>query len=312
MNNSVPSTYSNKDADAFWLTGCLETQQAYQVSPLKSCIFLVLENLAGLHEVLAALDNHPGSWPTNGLVAVSMLVTAHGGFLTVEDQKLLTTHAFQSLSHLPASKVGSITTVMDVEPWIDSCPYPTLQRFAYQVLGEPNIGCRFFSYPASANHHHCYPGGLAEHSLEVAQSVYAVSSSFSEHERWLAALAGLLHDLGKVRSMQPDGRRTETGYLVSHELLGYELALPALNTLEKEWPDGANGLRYLFEWLIKPKQQRPVLPVALAIKQADIMSAAANNRQKVFSDKPVWQTFARCDGPGPESTFWLPRPPHAD
>ena len=82
--------------------------------------------------------------------------------------------------------------------------------------------------------------------------------------------------------------------------------------LEKEWPDGANGLRYLFEWLIKPKQQRPVLPVALAIKQADIMSAAANNRQKVFSDKPVWQTFARCDGPGPESTFWLPRPPHAD
>lgn len=309
MNQSTLPAAQSKALESFWLTGCFIAQQAYRVSPLNSAIFLSIENLFGWHEVLLELQDHPGKWPTSGLTAVSILVNRHGNYLLGAGGQVTIPDRFQSLAHLPASMVSSIETVMAVEQWLQPCPYPPLKTFVYQVLGQPLVGCDFFSLPASANHHHCHAGGLAQHSLEVAQSVYAVSASFDEHERWLAAVAGLLHDLGKVRCFHADGRRTETGYLVSHELLGLELIVPALSRLDSVWADGANALRYLFDWMLRPRPQRPMMPIALSIKQADVMSASADNRQRAFSSKPDWQTFARFDGSGPANTYWLPRPP---
>lgn len=309
MIQLMPPAGQSQTFEPFWLTGCLIAQQAYQVSPLNSAIFLSVENLFDSHEVLLELQDHPGNWPTSGLIAVSVLVNRHGNYLLGSNGQVATPDSFQSLAHLPASLVASVDAVMAVEQWLQPCPYPCLKAFVYQVLGQPSVGCDFFSLPASADYHHCHSGGLAQHSLEVAQSVYAVSGSFAEHERWLAAVAGLLHDLGKVRCYRADGRRTETGYLVSHDLLGLELIVPALSRLDSAWADGANALRYLFDWILRPRPQRPMMPIALAIKQADVMSASADNRQRAFSKKPDWHTFARCDGPGPASTYWLPRPP---
>ena len=237
------------------------------------------------------------------------MVTRHDGYLLSSNGQVTTLKGFQSFVHLPASKIGSVETLMAVERWLQPCPYEPLKSFVYHVLGQPAVGCAFFSLPASASHHHCYAGGLAQHSLEVAQSVYAVSGCFTEHERWLAAVAGLLHDLGKVRSFHADGSRTETGYLVSHELLGLELIVPALARLDVSWADGANALRYLFGWMVRPHQQRPMMPIALTISQADVMSASADNRTKAFSGKPNWHTFAKFNGAGPASTYWMPSPP---
>lgn len=309
MNQPMLPAAQEPHQDTFWLTGCLIAQQAYQVSPLNAGIFLSIENLSGSHEVLLELQDHPGNWPASGLVAVSIRVSRHGNHLLGSSGQLVIPESFQSLTHLPVSLIASVDTVMAVEQWLQPCPFPPLKAFVYQVLGEPSVGCGFFSLPASVNHHHCQAGGLAQHSLEVAQTVYTVGSSFAEHERWLAAVAGLLHDLGKVRSLYADGRRTEAGYLVSHELLGLELLVPALTRLDSVWADGANALRYLFGWMLQPRQQRPMMPIALTIRQADVMSAAADNRQRAFSNKPDWQSFARSDGPGPASTYWLPRPP---
>ncbi|QJD59950.1 HD domain-containing protein [Pseudomonas sp. gcc21] len=259
--------------------------------------------------MLLELQDHPGKWPVGDLIAVSILVNRHGDYLFGSDGQIITADGFQSLAHLPASLVGSVENVMALEQWLQPCPYPSLKAFVYQVLGQPSIGCKFFSLPASRDHHHSHTGGLAQHSLEVARSVYAVSSSFAEHERWLAAVAGLLHDLGKVCCFSADGRRTETGYLISHELLGMELIVPALTRLDRVWADGANALRYLFDWMIRPRQQRPMMPIALTIKQADVMSASANNRQQAFGGKPDWHSFARFEGAGPGCTYWLPGPP---
>lgn len=309
MTQLMTRSFEENRLEPFWLTGCLIPQQAYRVS-MTSTIFLTVENLSGNHEVMLELPDHPGSWQVDGLLAVSIMVARHDYYLLGSNIQVTTLDHFQSLAHLPASKV-SVEAVMAVEQWLQPCPYEPLKRFVYQVLGQPAVGCAYFSLPASANHHHCYTGGLAQHSLEVAQSVYAVSGCFPEHERWLAAVAGLLHDLGKVRSFHPDGRRTEAGYLVSHELLGLELVVPALSRLDATWADGANALRYLFGWIIRPHQQRPMMPIALTIRQADVMSASADNRLKAFSDKPGWQTFAKHNGPGPVSTYWLPSPPSA-
>lgn len=302
---TVPDTYF----DSFWLTGCVTPRKAYQVSSLNSALFLSVDNLLGTHDILLELDDHPVNWPDTGLVAVSILVNRHGDYLLGTNGNVQPMECFQGLSHLPKSMVASPDTVVAVEQWLQSCPYLPLKEFAFQILGQPEIGGAFFSYPASQSHHHCFAGGLAQHSFEVAHTVYATSAGFTEHERWLAAIAGLLHDLGKVRTFCSNGRRTELGRLVSHEFMNLELVAPRLGILEKQWPDGANTLRYLFDWLLQPRQQRPVLPIALTVKQADIMSAAADSRKQAFMDKPNWCSFARLEGPGPASSYWLPKPP---
>lgn len=309
LMNNKSLTSTDTHFDSFWLSGCVIPRRAYQVSSLNSAIFLSVENLSGPHEILLELDDHPAHWDENGLIAVSILVNRHGEYLLGSNGQIQTLQSFKDLAHLPRSSVGSVEMVIAVQQWLQSCPYPALQDFLLNVLGQPDIGCGFFSRPASASHHHCYPGGLAQHSLEVARSVYAVSGCFDEHERWLAAVAGLLHDLGKVRTFYPDGRRTEVGHLITHELIGFELIGPALSKLDDSWPDGANMLRYLFDWLLHPRQQRPMLPIALTIKQADVMSAAADNRQRAFRDKPRSHSFAKHAGPGPASVYWLPSPP---
>lgn len=306
-NNSAPLTTAL--TETLELTGCIMTQHAYQVSPSGSALSITIENLAGQHEVLLELDDHPGNWGVSGLTAVRFRVTRHGDWLLGKGAHISHMHTHTGLSHLPRSKVSSPEQVAETESWVRACPFAPLREFVFQILGQPDIGCAFFSLPASLKHHHCFAGGLARHSLEVAQSVYAVGACFAEHERWLAAVAGLLHDLGKVRCFHTNGRRTEMGYVVSHELLGIELLAPALTRLESSWPDGANALRYLFDWMLRPRQQRPLMPIALTLKQADVMSASADNRQKAFSQLPEWQTFAKDQGPGPASSYWLPSPP---
>ena len=309
MTKVLPPKITDELVEPFWLTGCLIPQHAYQVSSLSEGIFLGVENLSGNQEVLLELADHPGAWPTSNLTAVSLLVKRHGRYLLGSHSQISILDTFQSLTHLPISMVDSEAAVMAVEQWLQPCPYEPLKSFVYQVLGQPNIGCPFFTYPASANYHHCSSGGLAQHSLEVAQTVHGMTTCFPEHERWLAAVAGLLHDLGKVRSFLPDGKRTSTGYLVSHELLGFELLVPALRSLEESWADGASALRNMFDWIIRPKQNRPLMPIAMSIQQADMMSASADNRRRTFSGKPDWTSFAKFDGSGPASSYWLPSPP---
>lgn len=307
--NQLLSDTQGQSAEPFWLTGCLEPQRAYQLSPSKAAINLKVENVLGCHEVLIELQDHPGKWPSENLIAVSILVSRHGNSLLGSSGQLITLHSFQSFAHLPVSRIGSLESLMAVDQWLVACPYAPLKTFVYEVLGQPSVGCAFFSLPASGKHHHCYAGGLAQHSLEVAQSVYAMGGCFEEHERWLAAVAGLLHDLGKVRSFNPEGGRAEAGFLVSHEVLGFELLVPALSRLDRAWVDGANALRYLFAWMLRPRHDRPMMPIALTIRQADAMSAAADSRQRAFSGKPHWHSFAKYDGAGPVSTYWRPRPP---
>lgn len=304
MNNIVDSF----DQDFLVLCGCINTRQAYAVSPQNAGLKLMVENLTRQHEVLIAFHDHPYRWDMSGMVAVRLQVTRHAEWLLGRSSMIeLLTHPC-SLTHLPSSQISSPELVWEVEHWMQSCPYVELRDFVFQILGTPEVGCAFFSVPASHEYHHCGPGGLALHSLEVARSVYAATQGFGEHERWLTAVAGLLHDVGKSRTLAQDGKRTKAGFLVSHETMGLELMAPALKVLEERWADGANAIRHMFGWLLRPGQ-RPLLPTALALRHSDMMSAARDNRRRLFAEKPAWSAFAKQPGPGPSSTYWLPSPP---
>lgn len=197
------------------------------------------------------------------------------------------------------------------ENYLERCPNRALQAFLKAVFSDPELTRRFLLIPASRGHHHSWPGGLLEHSLEVARLVYQAGRLDSIEERALGSVAGLLHDLGKVHTFEQSGRKSEWGKVLSHSSLTLEMLAGPLRQLDREWPDGAIAMRYLLGGIIQSEPKRPLLPIALLVSSMDRYSAASSARELALETTPNHAHIARLCGPGPISRFWLPRPPAA-
>ncbi|OAN87860.1 hypothetical protein A8B84_14000 [Marinobacter sp. EhC06] len=223
----------------------------------------------------------------------------------VKGCKLNRLNSLDTLDHLPGSHLARPDLVDDAETWVRTCPIPVLRQFTWQVLGRPDIGIPFFRARASADHHHAFLGGLAEHSLAVAKLTLQALPDMDDREAWLCAIAGLMHDIGKIRCFDEDGK-TAAGFVLRHEQWTLEILAEALAWLDGQWPDGALAIRYLLSSPAIPEGQRPLLPGLMAISYADRMNSALQVRARVFSERPHWQRFAKTKGFGPPSRFWLP------
>lgn len=62
----------------------------------------------------------------------------------------------------------------------------------------------FFSYPASKNSHHAYNAGLLKHSVEVVEISLLICNYYKGINKDLLCCAGLLHDIGKLKSYDID------------------------------------------------------------------------------------------------------------
>lgn len=213
------------------------------------------------------------------------------------------------LRTLPSGSLPMPSLATQLEHLICGCELPALQDFLERVFSQASVVRAFLTLPASRSHHHSWPGGLAEHSLEVARIVQASSFLDVMEERALGITAGLLHDIGKIRTFAPGARKSPLGRVIAHESMTLEMLAPALASLDRLWPDGAIALRYLLTSKSRPEGTRPLLPIALLLDQADRYSAAASARRIASAARQPWQNFATLQAPGPRTRFWYPRMP---
>lgn len=193
-----------------------------------------------------------------------------------------------------------------LQTFIDQCDTAPLRHFLGGVFSDVSFARAFLTVPASQSHHHAYPGGLAEHSLEVAHMIQTAVTHEDPSMAELTGVAGLLHDVGKIALLKENGDRTQAGFVLRHEALTLERVAPALADLDARWPEGATALRYLLTWQLDGQARRPLLPAALALQFADRYSSARGARERAFSGAPDWKRFARLDTAGPISRFWRP------
>lgn len=290
------------------VTGCIRARKLYAVSTQDSSICVSFANLNLGCSVLLDVADHPAYLETAGDVPVSLTLVQDKNSHSYVGTNLKILHQFNTLDHLPYTGVPVRELLTNTQEWLDACPYDTLRKFAYQVLGTPRIGGLFFSIPVTKDRHFSEPGGLARHSLEVAQIVYGSTMCFAEHERWLAAIAGLFHEIGRVYMNTVNGTPKATAGLVSYEVLNFEVLGPALQLFEKEWADGAEAIRNMLESFCKTRQNGPHLPMTFSIRSADFMSMTNNQRQMSFKDKPQSERFARL-GNSQSEVFWQPSAP---
>ena len=71
-----------------------------------------------------------------------------------------------------------------------------------RALLQPDVLHGYWNSPASRGNHHGYPGGLAQHSLEIATMVASVER-LSLEDRELGIVFALLHDYGKIWCYDP-------------------------------------------------------------------------------------------------------------
>ena len=136
-----------------------------------------------------------------------------------------------------------------------------LCNFMRAVLADRTIHANFWTMPASARHHHAQPGGLALHSVEVAEDM-AAQGQLTDTERDLGIAAGFLHDIGKVWSYTGDMFLSAEGMSMGHELAGLCHLELHLRDLESQWSDGAFAMRVLLSGYSRQRAEGS-MPMAL-------------------------------------------------
>ncbi|MBN2429387.1 MAG: HD domain-containing protein [Deltaproteobacteria bacterium] len=153
---------------------------------------------------------------------------------------------------------------------------PALRAFVVSVLSDDAIAFPFVGCPASLPYHHNYPGGLLYHSIECAQMLGRYQE-FPREKKELGMVAGLFHDIGKIRTMTSKMKRTHLGKCVDHDALTLEVLAPYLRHLDIACPKEAAELRYILTWKAGSKNRGiPKTPLVNAVLGADRVSAGVN------------------------------------
>lgn len=149
-----------------------------------------------------------------------------------------------ALDYLPLETCPVSGVLQETLALIGDIQAEPLQRLVRRILEERDVHAQYWTMPASARHHHAHPGGLAEHSLDVARDI-ATQGQLTAIERDLGIAGGLLHDIGKVWAYTADMFPNAAGLAMGHELIGLARVERHLQTLESHWPDGAYAMRVL-------------------------------------------------------------------
>ena len=168
------------------------------------------------------------------------------------------------------------------------------------VLFDGAVFRRFCEGPSSVNHHHNYPNGNLEHTLEVVHIVIDTIKHYKTANLELAMMFAWLHDIGKADeyriASESAYKLSQEGYFHGHKMNGLNMVVKAQATYTPSYPPKTfNHLRHLLEasesnnasGLRKPQMQEYAI-----VHHADVASVLNNLYSRSFDGKPY--------GVGPE------------
>lgn len=167
---------------------------------------------------------------------------------------------------------------------INSVREPSLRRLLHTLFDpQHDLGKRFRSAVAAQGFHHAYPGGLLEHSAEVAELCDRVCTVLPTLRRDFLVTCALLHDVGKLNEMEHGlgvGRYTESGTLVGHVFSGAYLVRAAADGILDFPPVLKDALVHLIlSHHSRPEYGAARVPAcaeAHVLAECDMMSARVN------------------------------------
>lgn len=196
-----------------------------------------------------------------------------------------TIEVFSLIPHKFGCHEGIVYRFLDTVEAIQS---RALRTFLSDAFTLRTVYRNYWTCPASQRHHHSYRGGLALHSIEMAESVVKIPH-LSATERDFGVVFSLLHDIGKIWCYGSDRPYTDWP---DHETAAVECLAEPLGRLQHAWPDAAYAIGSLLGGQWKSAGTRPIMAVGRLIQGLDQVS--------------VEQDLGRgCD---PQYSPWIPAP----
>lgn len=175
--------------------------------------------------------------------------------------------------------------------YVDSIANENLKKLVKGMLGR--TGRSFFDYPAASRIHHNYLGGLAEHTLGMADLAEQIASQYPFLNRDLLVAGVLIHDVGKTVELGGlvSNEYTLEGKLIGHISIGHGWLMETAKELGLEDADETLLLRHMIlAHHGKNEFGSPVLPAipeAEALFLIDNIDSRMNSlRQALSTVKP--------------------------
>jgi len=204
---------------------------------------------------------------------------------------------------LPSTPADVDTLVASVRELVNSISDPDLSRLALLIFDSENFMKQYTRAPGGTKWHHPYLGGLLEHSVSVTRICDFVASLHPELNRDLLVLAGLLHDVGKIREFAVSTliEYSDEGRLEGHIVMGDRFVRNMCDRVENFPPN----LRMLLSHLMLSHQGfkefstpvEPMIPEGFVLYYADEIDSKLNAvgriRREARESGKTWSDFIR-------------------
>jgi len=180
---------------------------------------------------------------------------------------------------------------------------PHLKKLLELIFADDDLMKGLKKAPAAKGLHHCYLGGLIEHTLSVVKLIQEITKRYEGINTDLLIAGGMLHDIGKVRELSytKSFDYTDRGRLLGHIMIGSEIVGEKIRQIQG-FPDEFSMLlkhlilshhgEYEYE---SPK--RPMTIEALILYYLDDLDAKVESMQSfIRNDKgenKKWTAFHR-------------------
>jgi len=228
------------------------------------------------------------NFSANQVVKINALVESYRNSIQLNIQTLTKTQDFDPKDFLPVSKTDPIELYDRCLNWIKKVKDEELKKLLLLIYKDENLKDKLINSPGAEKVHHAYLGGLLEHTLEMLE-VALTYQNINQHLNQDLIIAGiLLHDIGKVLELRPNGvtiERTVEGSLEGHLALGYGIVQKFY------WPDFPSPLKIQLNHIIlahhgEIEQGSPVRPQTLeafVVYLADFGSSHLNQFQRAVT-----------------------------
>ncbi len=172
-----------------------------------------------------------GRFQAGDLVRVSGDASIYQGVLQVRIQDL-ETHSSLEPQHLEEFVPGyraqmalSQQRLSELEEILEKIEAGALRELALDFLRDPQLREGWLLAPAAKRLHHARLGGLLEHTLSVCRMTCLVLNHYPLLRKDLLLVAGVLHDVGKIKELKEPWRPdyTTEGRLLGHVVIGLRM-----------------------------------------------------------------------------------------
>ncbi len=176
-----------------------------------------------------------------------------------------------------------------ISGYMDSITDPTLKALVKGM--DAFVGKKFYDYPAASSIHHSYLGGLAEHTLGMADLAEAIAGQYPVLNRDLLIAGVLVHDLGKTAELGGlvSNEYTLEGKLIGHISIGHGWLMETARELGLEEKQETLLLRHMI--LSHHGRMEFGSPVLPAIPEAEVLSFIDNIDAKMNTLKTALSTM---------------------